>query len=106
MATSSRPAEASRAPPRAFPFSSNDDGFLFHGRTAKEPPIERELSLDEFPPETLMRKYQKHLSLSQDGFKLITERYHTSLDGMEPNYYQVNAISRILEAVAQVRGVT
>lgn len=37
-----------------FVFSSNGDGFLFHDRTGTFDPIERTLTLDEFPsPDTL-----------------------------------------------------
>ncbi len=51
-----------------FVFTSNGDGFMFYDSTATEPPLERELGLDEFPaPEELLRKYQEQLGLSDRG---------------------------------------
>jgi type I restriction enzyme R subunit len=90
-------AEALQVP---FVFTSNGDAFMFHDRTATTGPIERELSLDEFPsPETLLRKYQAHVGLTEEGLGLVTQDYYTS--GKEPHYYQVNAIQRTLEAIAK-----
>ncbi len=85
-----------------FVFTSNGDGFMFHDRTATKAPIERELSLDEFPsPEVLLRKYQEHVGLSAEGLALVTQDYYTDTSGLEPRYYQINAINRALEAIAK-----
>ena len=90
-----------------FVFTSNGDGFLFHDRTRTEPPLEREISLDEFPtPETLLRRYQEHTGLTDEGLALVTQDYYTDASGKEPRYYQVNAISRTLEAIASNRAQT
>lgn len=85
-----------------FVFTSNGDGFMFHDRTRTEPPLEKELTLDQFPtPETLMRRYQEATGLTDEGLALVTQDYYTDSSGKEPRYYQVNAISRTLEAVAK-----
>jgi len=92
-------AEALQVP---FVFTSNGDGFMFHDLTAKKAPIERELRLDQFPPpEELLRKYQEHVGLSDKGLALVTQDYYTDASGMEPRYYQINAINRAMEAVAK-----
>jgi hypothetical protein len=85
-----------------FVFTWNGDGFLFHDLTATDPPVERELSLDAFPtPETLLRKYQRHVGLTDEGLELVTQDYYTDTSGKEPRYYQINAINRTLEAIAK-----
>ncbi|MFV8755767.1 EcoAI/FtnUII family type I restriction enzme subunit R [Nannocystaceae bacterium ST9] len=85
-----------------FVFTSNGDGFLFRDLTASKGPLERELSLEQFPtPEVLLRKYQEHLGLTEEGLALVTQDYHTDGSGKEPRYYQVNAVSRTLEAIAR-----
>lgn len=85
-----------------FVFTSNGDGFMFHDRTATKPPIEQELSLESFPsPESLLRRYQRHTGLTDEGLALVTQDYYTDTSGKEPRYYQVNAITRTLEAIAK-----
>jgi type I restriction enzyme R subunit len=85
-----------------FVFTSNGDGFLFHDRTRTTAPIERELGLDEFPsPEALMRQYQQHAGLTDEQLAIVTQDPYTDGSGKEPRYYQVNAITRTLEAIAR-----
>jgi type I restriction enzyme, R subunit len=92
-------AEALQVP---FVFTSNGDGFLFHDRTRTETP-ERHLGLEEFPgPEALLRRYQEHLGLTDAQLAIVTEDPYSDGSGKEPRYYQVNAITRTLEAI--VRG--
>src|ERR1700755_923692 len=48
-----------------FVFSSNGDGFVFHDRTKTNPPIEADLTLDEFPsPDYLWARYRKWKGLT------------------------------------------
>jgi serine/threonine protein kinase/nucleoside phosphorylase len=85
-----------------FVFTSNGDGFMFRDLTSTMGPLERELSLDQFPtPETLLRRYQERLELTEEGLALVTQDYYTDAFGKELRYYQVNAISRALEAIAK-----
>ena len=82
-----------------FVFSSNGGGFLFHDRTAADGVIERELSLDEFPgPAELWSRYIRWKGLPADSLPLLAQDYHL---GKRPRYYQINAINRVVEAVAR-----
>lgn len=84
-----------------FVFSSNGDGFVFHNKFITEGHPEINLSLDEFPsPETLWNMYheQSHISLAQDT--VIDEPYYSDNPDKQPRYYQMNAINKTVEAIA------
>ncbi len=84
-----------------FVFSSNGDGFVFHNKYITEGDVEVTLSLDEFPsPDTLWRMYheQAHVSPSQD--QIIDEPYYSDNPDKQPRYYQMNAINKTVEAIA------
>lgn len=85
-------------------FSSNGDGFVFHDRTAEgDEPIERELSLDEFPsPHELWQRYKKFKGITTPyEEKIISQDYHIDGSGKAPRYYQQIAINRTVEAIAK-----
>ncbi len=86
-----------------FALSSNGDSFLLHDRTGIAQPIERELSLDQFPSyDDLWTLYQEWKGLHKpEEHKLIAQPYHTDGSGKEPRYYQKVAINRTLEAIAK-----
>lgn len=84
-----------------FVFSSNGDGFVFHNKFITEGPAEINLSLDKFPsPETLWNMYheQNHISPVQDA--VIDEPYYSDNPDKQPRYYQMNAINKTVEAIA------
>lgn len=84
-----------------FVFSSNGDGFVFHNKFITEGPAEIILSLDEFPsPETLWKMYheQNHISPVQDT--VIDEPYYSDNPDKQPRYYQMNAVNKTVEAIA------
>lgn len=84
-----------------FVFSSNGDGFVFHNKFITEGPAEINLSLDEFPsPETLWKMYheQNHISPVQDT--VIDEPYYSDNPDKQPRYYQMNAVNKTVEAIA------
>lgn len=84
-----------------FVFSSNGDGFVFHNKFITEGPAEINLSLDEFPsPETLWTMYheQNHISPVQDT--VIDEPYYSDNPDKQPRYYQMNAVNKTVEAIA------
>lgn len=84
-----------------FVFSSNGDGFVFHNKFITEGPAEINLSLDEFPsPETLWTMYheQNHISPVQDT--VIDEPYYSDNSDKQPRYYQMNAVNKTVEAIA------
>ena len=85
-----------------FVFSSNGDGFLMHDRTGRSTPLERELSLSEFPPpEELWRRYCEWKGLAPQQETLVSQPYYADGGDKEPRYYQVNAINRTVEAIAR-----
>ena len=85
-----------------FVFSSNGDGFLFHDRTGQSHPVERQLSLDEFPsPDELWAKYMAWKNLGAATTPLVTSPNHQAVSGKEPRYYQQLAINRTIEAIAK-----
>ena len=87
-----------------FAFSSNGDAFLFHDRTGRSSPVERQVGLDEFPsPEDLWRRYRAWKGLDDASGQLARQPGHEDPGGKEPRYYQRAAIQRAVEAVARGR---
>ena len=72
-----------------FVFSSNGDAFVFHDRTGLSHPVERVLTLHEFPsPGELWSRYRAWKGLSDEAEKLVRVPYHDDGSGKEPRYYQ------------------
>jgi type I site-specific restriction endonuclease len=87
-----------------FVFSSNGDGFLFHDRTVKSGPVEKELTLDEFPsPEELLQRYCASRDIPAAIQPVVTQDYYPSPENKTPRYYQLTAINRTIEAIAKGR---
>lgn len=88
-----------------FVFSSNGDGFVFHDKTAKPgEPIERNLSLDEFPPpEVLWRRYCIWKGLEEEK-PLVEQDYFVHGPDKPARYYQAVAVNRTIEAIAKGQG--
>ncbi|OJJ23604.1 restriction endonuclease [marine bacterium AO1-C] len=86
-----------------FVFSSNGDGFIFHDKTGQSTPMERELTLKEFPtPDTLWEKYLKYKGITDEApRKLVAQDYYAEDTEKSPRYYQQNAINRTMEALAK-----
>jgi type I restriction enzyme R subunit len=82
-----------------FCFASNGDGFVFRDATLADGVLERNLSLEEFPsPQDLWERY-----CAWKGWTLAVRRV-TEFDyapSKTPRYYQINAINRTVEAIAQ-----
>lgn len=87
-----------------FIFSSNGDGFLFHDLTANESggKVETELSLDEFPSaDSLWNKYCKWKGIeTEEKRKIVEQDYYFEDVKKAPRYYQLNAINKTIEAIA------
>ncbi|MCF8240764.1 MAG: DEAD/DEAH box helicase family protein [Melioribacteraceae bacterium] len=87
-----------------FVFSSNGDGLLFHDGTidSKNGKIESELSIDEFPsPKELWKKYCAWKGIETEEKKKIVEQdYYFEDNHKIPRYYQLNAINKTIEAIA------
>lgn len=86
-----------------FAISSNGEGFLLHDRTGLTQPVEREISLAEFPSlADLWPLYQQWKGLAQpEAVKLVEQPFHSDGSGKEPRYYQRVAINRSIEAIAK-----
>ncbi|EOX4424793.1 DEAD/DEAH box helicase family protein [Vibrio alginolyticus] len=86
-----------------FAISSNGDAFLLHDRTGLTLPVERVLTLDEFPTlDQLWPIYQQWKGIeTTQAQKIIEQPYYTDGTGKEPRYYQRVAINRTLEAIAK-----
>lgn len=85
-----------------FVFSSNGDGFLFHNKIAADGIIERELALHEFPSaETLWHWWSAHRGLTGQQEELVTQDYYSDGGNKTPRYYQLLAINKTIEAIAQ-----
>lgn len=85
-----------------FVFSSNGDAFLMHDRTGLSDTVEKEFSLDLFPtPEDLWGRYCKWKGIDTNKAKNTVEiPYYNDGSNRAPRYYQVNAVNRTIEAVA------
>jgi type I restriction enzyme R subunit len=85
-----------------FVFSSNGDGFLFHNKIASDGIVERELSLNEFPSvEALWQLWAQHRGLNDQQSELVTQDYFSDGSGKTPRYYQLLAVNKTIEAIAQ-----
>jgi type I restriction enzyme R subunit len=85
-----------------FAYSSNGDAFLEHDRTVKEGPATREIALDEFPtPDELWARYRQAKGYSPQQELVATQDYYDDGSGKMPRYYQLVAINRTVEAIAQ-----
>ncbi|KJS18372.1 MAG: restriction endonuclease [Peptococcaceae bacterium BRH_c4b] len=84
-----------------FVFSSNGDGFLFHNSIATDGIVESEIGLDDFPtPETLWRIWCVHKGITQAQESVITQDYYSDGSNKIPRYYQLLAINKTIEAIA------
>lgn len=85
-----------------FAYSSNGDAFLEHDRTVTSGTVTREIPLDQFPtPEELWTRYTQAKGLTQDQLSIVTQDYYDDGSGKRPRYYQLNAINRTVDAIAQ-----
>ncbi|MCK9607654.1 MAG: DEAD/DEAH box helicase family protein [Methylomonas sp.] len=83
-------------------FSSNGDAFAAHNKVPSEgEDIETELSLTAFlSPEQLWQRYKQFRGIADQHEKLVIQPYYEDSSSKEPRYYQVEAINRTIEAVA------
>lgn len=81
-----------------FAFASNGDGFVFRDATLADGVLERNLTLDEFPsPQALWERYCAWKGWSEEVKRVASFDYSPS---KTPRYYQLNAINRTVEAIA------
>ena len=81
-----------------FVFSSNGDGFVFRDATLATGVLEQTLTLDQFPsPAELWARYCAWKGWSAEVQRVAASDYSPS---KTPRYYQLNAINRTVEAIA------
>jgi len=82
-----------------FSFSSNGDGFVFRDATLADGVLEKNIALEDFPsPAELWRRYCAWKGWSADVRRIAGFDYAPS---KTPRYYQLKAINRSVEAIAQ-----
>jgi type I restriction enzyme R subunit len=86
-----------------FIFASNGDGFIFRNNIAKKgEPLEKEIALDEFPtPEYLRQRLNESKGLTDEQVKIVSQDYYSDGSDMSPRYYQIQAISKTIEAIVK-----
>lgn len=81
-----------------FAYSSNGDGFLEHDRTGTSDPVEREISLDQFPtPAELWARYSAAKGFSPAQESVAKQDYYDDGSEKTPRYYQLNTSQRYLK---------
>lgn len=81
-----------------FCFASNGDGFVFRDATLADGVLEKNLTLDEFPsPQDLWERYCVWKGWTPAVRQVAEFDYAPS---KTPRYYQINAINRTVEAIA------
>ena len=84
-----------------FAFSTNGDKFLFHNKYITEGDCETKIEMDDFPsPELLWEMYKEKNNIAPQQEKVINQSYYIDNPNKQPRYYQLNAINRVTEAIA------
>ncbi len=84
-----------------FIYSSNGDAFLEHDTTGDSTLMEREFPLHQFPsPADLWMRYRRWKGIDEKKEQIISRDYYIDDLGKAPRYYQLNAINRTTEAIA------
>lgn len=84
-----------------FVFATNGDGFIFRDATAAEGEcLEKQITLDDFPPAELWQKFCLWKGYTQAQLPVITQDYYDDGSGKSPRYYQLQAINKTIEAVS------
>lgn len=84
-----------------FVYSSNGDAFLEHDKTITSGYVEKELKLTSFPsPDELWQRYCQWKGIDKPVENIIVQDYHTDASGKTPRYYQLAAINRATQAIA------
>ncbi|MFV0543416.1 MAG: EcoAI/FtnUII family type I restriction enzme subunit R [Marinicella pacifica] len=86
-----------------FVFASNGDGFVFRNEIAKDnEQLEQEIALDDFPsPDELQSRLIESKGLNQNQAEIVTQDYYSDGSDKSPRYYQIQAISKTIEAIVK-----
>lgn len=67
-----------------FVYASNGDGLIEHDRTGQSEQVERELTLDEFPPPAeLWQWYRRWKGLSDEADRVVLQDYYAEAGGTD-----------------------
>ncbi|OIP16528.1 MAG: restriction endonuclease, partial [Comamonadaceae bacterium CG2_30_59_20] len=84
-----------------FSFASNGDGFVFRDATLASGVLEQNLTLDQFPsPQELWARYCQWKGWTTEVQSVAGFDYALATTAKTPRYYQLNAINRTVEAIA------
>lgn len=84
-----------------FSFASNGEGFVFRDATLATGVLEQNLTLDQFPsPQELWSRYCTWKGWSAEAQSVAAFDYALATTAKTPRYYQLNAINRTVEAIA------
>lgn len=87
-----------------FAFSTNGDAFLEHDRTVSEGTVTREIAMGDFPtPEELWTRYCDSKGYTPQQRTVAAQDYYDDGSQKSPRYYQLTAVNRVIDAVAQGR---
>ena len=84
-----------------FSFASNGDGFVFRDATLATDVLEQNLTIDQFPsPQELWARYCAWKGWTKEVQRVAEFDYALATTAKTPRYYQLNAINRTVEAIA------
>lgn len=84
-----------------FSFASNGDGFVFRDATLATGVLEQNITLEQFPsPQELWARYCAWKGWTPDVQRVAEFDYALATTAKTPRYYQLNAINRTVEAIA------
>lgn len=85
-----------------FVFTSNGTGFRFHDKSGTSEQVEQDLPLDSLPtPQQLWERYKIYRKIETPTAEaVIAQDYYADGSDKSPRYYQLNAINRTTEAIA------
>ena len=84
-----------------FSFTSNGDGFVFRDATLATGVLEQNITLDQFPsPQELWARYCAWKGWTPEVQRVAAFDYALATTAKTPRYYQLNAINRTVEAIA------
>ena len=84
-----------------FSFASNGEGFVFRDATLATGVLEQNLTLEQFPsPQELWARYCEWKGWTPEVQSVAGFDYALATTAKTPRYYQLNAINRTVEAIA------
>lgn len=87
-----------------YAYSTNGDAFLEHDRTVTEGTVTREVAMADFPtPEELWKRYCDGKGYTPEQRTVAAQDYYDDGSRKSPRYYQLTAVNRVIDAVAQGR---